>query len=259
MIDLQKDIHVFSNRKLAGIAAGKEVEKYIVNLQEEQDEVRVIFAAAPSQTEMLTYLASSDQIRWDKLVAFHMDEYIGLDEKAPELFASYLEETLFSKVPFKEVHLIKTHGDIAAELSRYEALLSKGSIDLVCLGIGENGHIAFNDPPVADFYDPLVVKVVDLEEACRVQQVNDKCFDKLGNVPTKAVTLTVPTLMAAKAMVCVVLGEKKSQAVHDTLTQEVSTACPASILTTHLNCKFYFNQSAVSKLDHHTFTIVKKA
>lgn len=257
MIDLQKDIHVFSNRKLAGIAAGKEVEKYIVRLQEEQEEIRIVFAAAPSQSGMLSYLASSGQIQWEKIIAFHMDEYIGLSENAPELFSSYLEEMLFSKVHLKEVHLIKTQGDLSAELSRYEKLLSRAPVDLVCLGIGENGHIAFNDPPVADFDDPQTVKIVELEEACRIQQVNDKCFDRLEDVPENAVTLTVPTLMAAKAMVCVVLGENKSQAVYDTLTKPVSVACPASILTTHPNCKFYFNLAAVSKLDDQAFKVIE--
>ncbi|WP_137403007.1 6-phosphogluconolactonase [Echinicola rosea] len=257
MIDLQKDIYVFSNRELAGIAAGKEVEQCIVNLQAAQDEVRIVFAAAPSQTGMLSYLASSNKIRWEKVVAFHMDEYIGLEKNAPELFASYLKEILFSKLPFKEVNLIKPQGDSQAELARYERLIAKAPIDLVCLGIGENGHIAFNDPPVAQFDDPQVIKLVELEEACRVQQVNDQCFDQLEDVPTTAVTLTIPTLMAAKAMVCVVLGENKSQAVSDTLTKAVSTDCPASILTTHPNCKFYFNQAAVSKIDGQSYTVIE--
>ena len=257
MIDLQKDIHVFSDRKLAGTAAGKEVEQCIVNLQAAQDEVRIVFAAAPSQTGMLSYLAQSTQIKWERVIAFHMDEYIGLRAGAPELFASYLEQMLFSKLPFKKVNLIRTHGDIDGELSRYGRLIAEAPIDLVCLGIGENGHIAFNDPPVADFDDPLVVKVVELDEACRIQQVNDKCFDHLDDVPTSAVTLTIPALMAAKAMVCVVLGENKSQAVSDTLTKPVSTECPASILTTHPNCMFYFNKEAVAKLDERSYRITK--
>lgn len=248
MIDFPAHIHVYETKKLAWEAAGKDVEKCIIQLQERQEEIRMIFAAAPSQTGMLEYLANSTSIRWEKVIAFHMDEYIGLEENASQLFSKYLEEKLFSKVSLKAIHYIQPKGDLSSEIDRYTALLESGPIDVVCLGIGENGHIAFNDPPVADFQDPQTVKVVSLDEACRIQQVNDGCFESLDQVPMEALTLTIPVLMSGKNLFCVVLGEKKSEAVKNTLTGPLETACPASILTTHPYCEFYFDLAAVSKL-----------
>ena len=248
MIDFPPNIHVYETKKLAWEAAGRDVEKCIIQLQENQEEIRMIFAAAPSQTGMLEYLANSTSIRWEKVIAFHMDEYIGLEENASQLFSKYLEEKLFSKVPLKAIHYIQPKGDLSSEIDRYTALLETGPIDIVCLGIGENGHIAFNDPPVADFQDPLTVKVVSLDDACRIQQVNDGCFESLDQVPMEALTLTIPSLMSGKNLFCVVLGEKKSEAVKNTLTGPLETACPASILTSHPHCEFYFDLAAVSKL-----------
>ncbi|MCH7412094.1 6-phosphogluconolactonase [Belliella sp. R4-6] len=250
MIDIQKDIHVFSERKLVGIAAGKAVERCILELQEKQSEVRIIFAAAPSQTDMLKYLASSKKIKWHKVVAMNMDEYIGLPENSSQLFSNFLEENLFSKVFLKEKNVINTHVQTATEIERYSELINEDIIDIVCLGIGENGHIAFNDPPVADFEDPKVIKIVDLDDACKVQQVNDGCFETIEKVPKTALTLTVPTLMKGKNLFCVVLGENKSEAVKNTLSGPVSTSCPASILTTHPNCQFYFDQEAIKKVEY---------
>mgnify|MGYP003644847822 CR=1 FL=1 len=248
MVDYQKGVNVFSSRILAGTVAGKEIEDCIVKIQDSQPEIRIIFAAAPSQDGMLAYLANSPLVKWGKIVAFHMDEYIGLPTASPQLFASYLNDNLFSKVPLKEVHLLNTSGDVEKEMTRYEKILNQAPIDIVCLGIGENGHIAFNDPPVADFNDPKTIKAVELEDACRIQQVNDGCFPALVEVPTRAVTLTIPTLMRGKHLFCVVLGKNKSEAVKNTLSGSVSTSCPASILTTHPNCNFYFNKSAVKDL-----------
>ncbi len=246
--DSSKQINVFPERNQAWNEAGIAVEKCLVDLQEKQEEIRMIFAAAPSQTGMLHFLAASTKIKWEKIVAMHMDEYIGLPIDAPQFFSKYLMENLFSKVPFKEVHLIQTQGKQELEIKRYSNLLKKAPIDMVCLGIGENGHIAFNDPPVANFQDPLWVKEVLLDEACKAQQVHDGCFDNLEAVPKKALTLTIPALMSGHHLFCVVLGENKSEAVKNTLIGPLSETCPASILMTHPQCKFYFDISAVSKL-----------
>ncbi|SIO21138.1 6-phosphogluconolactonase [Algoriphagus halophilus] len=250
MEEIQQEIHVFSTRDLAWKAAGKAVEKCIEDLQETQEEIRMIFAAAPSQTGILNYLAASSKIKWEKIVAMHMDEYIGLPIGATQFFSKYLEENLFSKVPFKEVHLIRTHGSQELEINRYSDLLMKAPIDIVCLGIGENGHIAFNDPPVANFKDSVLIKKVQLDQACRAQQVHDGCFESLDDVPKTALTLTIPALMSGDNLFCVVLGENKSEAVKNTLTGPLSEACPATILRTHPQCKFYFDAAAVSKLPH---------
>ncbi|MBN3521430.1 6-phosphogluconolactonase [Algoriphagus lutimaris] len=248
MKEIQQEIHVFSTRDLAWKAAGKAVENCIVNLQDTQEEIRMIFAAAPSQTGMLDYLAASSNIKWEKIVAMHMDEYIGLPIGATQFFSKYLKENLFSKVPFKEVHLIQTQGKLELEIKKYSNLLEKAPIDIVCLGIGENGHIAFNDPPVANFKDPALIKEVLLDQACRTQQVHDGCFESLDEVPKKALTLTIPALMSGDNLFCVVLGENKSESVKNTLTGPLSEACPATILRTHPRCKFYFDAAAVSKL-----------
>ncbi|ERM81133.1 hypothetical protein P872_20650 [Rhodonellum psychrophilum GCM71 = DSM 17998] len=248
MTDFQKDVQVFSEQNKVGIAAGKAVVNCILKLLDNQDVVRIVFAAAPSQSGMLEYLAASKRINWQKVVAMNMDEYIGLPKNSNQLFSKFLEEKLFSKVALKEVNLIDTHAQTQDEITRYSRLIHKDKIDIVCLGIGENGHIAFNDPPVADFEDPETIKAVELDEECRIQQVNDGCFETIEDVPKLALTLTVPTLMKGKHLFCVVLGANKSEAVKNTLMGPLSHSCPASILTTHPNCKFYFDKDAAKGL-----------
>ncbi|MCG9972147.1 glucosamine-6-phosphate deaminase [Christiangramia crocea] len=244
MLDLMKDVNVFPTKKITGEAAGKAIEKCILKLQEKQGTIRIIFAAAPSQDTMLAYLSKSSEINWNRIVAFNMDEYLDLPTDAPQLFSKYLEEHLFSKVDIKEVYTINPNIPVHQEIERYSKLINQGPIDIVCLGIGENGHIAFNDPPVADFQDSKVIKTVELDDLCRKQQVNDDCFEDLSKVPKKAITLTVPTLMAGKNLFCIVIGENKADAVNRTLTGPISETCPASILRKHPQCKFYFDNAA---------------
>lgn len=244
MLESREDINVLSTGELTGIAAGKSIEACIEKLQEHKETIRIVFAAAPSQDAMLDYLSKSKTIEWSKIVAFNMDEYIGLLPNAPQSFANYLEENLYSKVRLKEKHVINPGSDIKAELKRYSQLINEAPIDIVCLGIGENGHIAFNDPPVADFDDSQIIKAVHLDKPCRMQQVHDGCFDKLEDVPKKALTLTIPILLSGKYLFCVVLGGNKSEAVKNTFAGKISTDCPASILTTHDNCEFFFDQAA---------------
>lgn len=244
MPEPNQNINVFPDKETTGIAAGKAVEACIVELQKTQDTIRMIFAAAPSQDSMLGYLTKSDVVDWNRIVAFNMDEYVGLKPNSPELFSAYLEKSLFSKVKVKEKHTIQSDTIVSEELERFTALLNAAPIDIVCLGIGENGHIAFNDPPVADFNDPKVLKVVELDEVCRQQQVNDGCFETLKKVPQNAITLTIPSLLKGKNLFCVVLGPTKSQAVKNTLLGPVSTSCPASILTQHPNCSYFFDEEA---------------
>lgn len=233
---------VFKNRNIMGETAAKDVAKQIVKLQREQDEIRMIFAAAPSQNEFLAHLIEDNRINWNQITAFHMDEYKGLDANAPQLFQNFLKERLFTKVPFKQVYLMDSAND--TEIERYSQLLTEKPIDIVCLGIGENGHLAFNDPPVADFHDPSVLKVVELDEMCRQQQVNDGCFASFAEVPTHALTVTIPALLSAKFMYCMVPGPTKKKAVQQTLFGPISTECPASILRTHENTILYLDQDS---------------
>lgn len=237
------EIKVFKTRREMGDAAGKAVEAKIVDLLQRQHEVRMVFAAAPSQNDVLNYLRHSKAIPWNKITAFHMDEYVGLPDGAPQLFSSYLKTHLFDHVKLKEIHFINGNGG-EKEMQRYTRLLGEKPIDIVCLGIGENGHIAFNDPPVADFNDPRTVKEVELDQACRQQQVNDGCFPRIEDVPSHAVTLTIPALMAGKNLYCVVPGKTKRAAVANTLNGPLSTDCPASILRKHPHCRLYLDEDS---------------
>lgn len=226
-----------------GTAAGREVATVIKRLLENQKRVRMVFAAAPSQNEFLNVLASDKEIDWSRITAFHMDEYIGLSSEAPQRFGTFLKNRLFNIVQPGEVHLIDGSNALE-ECRRYSGLITESPIDIVCLGIGENGHIAFNDPPVANFADPEIVKVVELEEACRRQQVNDGCFPDLSEVPTHALTLTIPALMAGKHLFCMVPGATKHEAVRQTLTGPIAEDCPASILRTHPDCRLYLDKDS---------------
>jgi len=241
--------NIYENKAIMGKAAADMVCQKINELLNKQQFVNMIFAAAPSQNEFLSALIQNGTIEWQRINAFHMDEYIGLPENDLRTFASFLKEKIFGKLSFHTVNYINGNAtDPDAECKRYTELLSKYPTDIVCMGIGENGHIAFNDPHVADFNDPVKVKVVNLDEECRQQQVNDKCFDLLDEVPTHAITLTIPALMAGKYIYCMVPGEKKAKAVYNTLHAEISEKCPATILRKHSNAVLFLDDDSNSLL-----------
>ena len=235
------DVKIFPTRDEMGACAAKDIHDKIVELLAEKEEINMIFAAAPSQNDVLASLIASD-IEWNRINAYHMDEYIGLAKDAPQGFGNFLVDHIFGKVPFKSVNLIDcTAKDPDAECERYGALLSANPTDIVVMGIGENGHIAFNDPPVADFNDPKIAKPVKLVEVCRKQQVNDGCFASIVLVPTHAITLTCPTLMKAPYAFCIVPAPTKANAVKRTLDGEISTECPATTLRNHPNAILYLD------------------
>jgi glucosamine-6-phosphate deaminase len=233
---------IFSTRQEMGVAAAKAAGDFLRQSLSAQETVRVIFAAAPSQNEMLAALVNAEGIDWKRVEAFHMDEYIGLDSAAPQRFSRFLKDRLFDRLPFRAVHLIET--DIFEPIEQYEKLLKSAPIDLVCLGIGENGHLAFNDPPVADFADPVWVKIVELDSACRQQQVNDGCFPTLNDVPRQAITLTIPALLSGRRLICTVPGPTKRQAVFRTLNDSISAACPATALRNHRACTLFLDRES---------------
>jgi glucosamine-6-phosphate deaminase len=237
-------IHVFNTREDMGIAAGKTVEERILKVLKKKEFLRMVFAAAPSQHEFLKYLRSSKLIPWEKVVAFHMDEYLGLPAEHQALFSNFLKNNLFDQCNFKEVFLIEGNRNTEDEIARYTHLIKEAPIDIVCLGIGENGHIAFNDPPVADFNDPNTIKIVELDQACRQQQVNDACFPSLEKVPSHALSLTVPALLDADYLCCVVPGPNKKKALEATLTEPIDPSCPASILKLHWHCDLFTDKAA---------------
>jgi len=227
------EVRQYPDRTALGSAAAAQVADAIRVACATRGEARVIFACAPSQNEFLAALIRQP-IVWASVTVFHMDEYVGLRAEHPQSFRHFLRTHLLEHVAApRAVHLIHAENDPLDEAARYGRLLAEKPIDLVCLGIGENGHLAFNDPPVADFSDPERVKVVELDATCRQQQVNDGCFPSFDAVPTHALTLTIPTLVGARQVSCVVPGERKAPAVRDTLLGPISTACPASILRQH--------------------------
>lgn len=237
-------VEIYETRTDMGQAVASDVAKHMRKVAREKGNVRMVFAAAPSQSEMLATLVAMPDLPWDKVTAFHMDDYIGLAADAPQRFGNWLEAHLFSMIPSATIHRIPAEGEAEEICQTYSGLLGAEPIDIVCLGIGVNGHIAFNDPPVADFDDPALVRVVDLDEVCRQQQVDDDCFDDLDAVPQRAITLTIPAIMAGDALFCTVPGARKRAAVKAALEGPVSTDCPASILRTHPNCTIYLDREA---------------
>lgn len=250
------NVVVLADRAALGKAAALKASAILRAALTTKDHLRVVFAAAPSQNEMLSALVADTKIDWSRIEAFHMDEYLGLGTEAPQLFGSYLHYHIFSRVPMMRVHYIDGQAtDRAYECARYTMLLQQGPIDLVCMGIGENGHIAFNDPPVADFEDSAFVKVVRLDDACRLQQVHDGCFPDIEQVPRHAVTLTIPALMSAHALVASVPGPAKAAAVRDTLEGPIATTCPASILRTHPSAHLFLDRASSGLIHVHNLMI----
>lgn len=237
-------VRVFASRSELGAAAGCDVANTMKELLKHKGQIRMIFAAAPSQNEFLSTLKSIEGIDWSRITAFHMDEYIALPKDAPQRFGTFLCRGLFDEVEPGVVHLIDSSSDIEAECQRYSRLIQEAPIDIVCLGIGENGHIAFNDPPVADFEEEALVKSVELDLACRQQQVNDGCFADLKAVPTHALTLTIPALFAGAHLFCMVPGVTKTAAVKRTLNGPISTECPSTILRRHSDCTLYVDRNS---------------
>ena len=241
-------VEIYENRTLMGEAAARDIKAKIAELLSEKAEINMIFAAAPSQNDVLKALVEDTSIEWNRVNAYHMDEYIGLDKDAPQGFGNFLKAHIFGLVPFKSVNYIDiTATDPEAEAARYGALLDENPTDIVVMGIGENGHIAFNDPPVADFKDEKTVKPVKLDEVCRQQQVNDGCFASIDKVPTHAMTLTVPTLVRASYLFCIVPAPTKAKAVYETLNGSIDEHCPASILRLQENAILYLDNES-SKL-----------
>lgn len=241
-------VRIHHSRQQMGAAAAKDVAEVIRTKLSAQQTINIIFAAAPSQNEFLESLAAQPGIDWSRINAFHMDEYIGLADDATQRFGNFLKERIFDKAGFKQVFYINGNAaDAALECERYSNLLQQYPVDIVCMGIGENGHIAFNDPHVADFEDPFLAKVVALSEESRVQQVHDGCFATVEEVPVAAITLTIPALLNAETICCVVPGAHKAAAVYHTLHSEVDTQNPATILRTHANATLYLDKDSASK------------
>lgn len=244
------NVKIFDNRAMLGVAAAEALAERITKLLLSKEYVNIIFASAPSQNEFLAELKKKP-IEWNRINAFHMDEYVGLDKDAPQGFGNFLKDRLFDKVSsLHEVHYLNGNAtDPEDECKRYADLLLKYPTDIVCLGIGENTHLAFNDPHVADFNDPKIVKVVDLDEKCRSQQVNDGCFNTIDEVPVYALTITIPALFKSAYAYAIVPGEFKADAIYHTINSDISETYPSTILRQHPNAVLFIDVDSAKKLE----------
>jgi glucosamine-6-phosphate deaminase len=213
-------------------------------------ETNVMLATGNSQLAFLDALLRRPGLAWDRVRAFHMDEYVGLPPSHPASFQSYMRERVAARAPFLEFHYLTGDApDPQAEADRYAALLGAHPLDLCCAGIGENGHLAFNDPPVADFDDPVDVKIVALEPASRRQQVGEGHFASLDDVPTHAMTVTIPAILRAGCLLVIVPEARKAGPVRDALYGPVSTACPASILRRQATATLFLDRDSSARLE----------
>ena len=241
-------VYIFENRAEMGVAAGVKAAQIINDVIAKNGVANVVFAATPSQNDMLDSLLKQD-VDWTKVRGFHQDEYVGIDASEPAGFGNFLDRAIFKKVPFMELHyLLCEESEAEAKCEAYAELLKKYPIDLILLGIGENGHLAFNDPAVADFNDPKMVKIVELDDVCRQQQVNDGCFATLNDVPKFAMTLTMSFIMSVPHAVCVVPTDRKANAVYNAFYGPVTTECPASVLRNHADAGLYLDKDSASKI-----------
>lgn len=240
-------ITITSDPRALGIEAGKAATRLIQQAITENGQANIILATGTSQFETLSYLIDQD-IEWGRVVMFHLDEYIGLPESSPASFRKYLKERFLAKVrPLKEVYLVDGEADAAAECARLGELIKQRPIDVALVGIGENGHLGFNDPP-ADFETAKAFIVVELDEACRKQQFGEGWFDRMDDVPTAAITMSIQQIMRAKQIISSVPDSRKALAVKHCLEGPINNRHPASILQTHAGCACYLDKASAALL-----------
>ncbi len=242
-------IEAYESTEAMGSAAAESAAERLRALAARNDTVPVIFATGASQMATLEALTSIPGLPWDKVVGFHMDEYLGIPEDHPASFRRYLRERLTSKVKMRRFYGVDgTSGNPEATCREYAELLRQHNPQLCLLGIGENGHLAFNDPAEANFEDPLDIRIVSLDDQCRQQQVNEGWFGSLAEVPRQAITLTIPTLLRVPRLIASVPGERKAHIVSRTLSEEISTRCPATIMRNHPNTTVYLDPASAAEL-----------
>lgn len=243
------EVRIHESQPALAAAAAAQARECLQAALARHGSAAAILATGNSQLQFLDALIALGGVDWSRVTLFHMDEYLGLDDQHPASFRRYMRERVESRVKPRAFHYLT--GDTLLPLSeceRYTRLLRAQPIDLCCLGIGENGHIAFNDPPVADFADPHAVKLVKLDEACRRQQVGEGHFPSLEAVPQNAFTLTIPMLCSARRMLCVVPERRKATAVRETLQGPIQTTCPASFLRQQGHCTLFLDAESASLL-----------
>lgn len=229
-----------------GQKAALKTKELIDEAIRERGEARIVVSTGMSQFEFLSSLISLD-IDWSKVVLFHLDEYVGLTEEHPASFRRYLKERLISKVSFKSVHLVSGEGDITKNIEDLSLLFREKQIDVALVGIGENSHIAFNDPP-ADFLTDEIYRIVELDEKCRMQQVGEGWFKSVDEVPKEAISMMPKAIMSARHIVSVVPHSVKAEAIKRTITEKVSNKTPATLLKTHPDWYLFVDKAAASSL-----------
>ena len=243
------NVAVYEQPEVMAYNASDFVEKNIKEAINKSGFANIILATGSSQFLFLEALRNKE-IDWKKITVFHLDEYKDISPNHPASFRKYLKDRILSFVNPKKVYFL--NGDAAdceKEMKEYEQILINHPIDVACIGIGENGHIAFNDPGEADFNDSDLVKLVNLDEACRRQQFTEGWFPSFDDVPRQALTLTIPAILNSKVISCVVPDQRKSKAVYDTLNGKINTSCPASILRTHFQSRLFLDQFLASRID----------
>ncbi len=243
-------VRVFDDVDALARQAAADAADAIRNAIDERGAANVMLATGNSQLAFLAQLVTHKDLDWSRVTAFHMDEYVGLPPTHTASFQRYMRERVSGRLPVKEFHyLTGDTGDAQVEADRYAGLLRAHPLDLCCCGIGENGHLAFNDPPVADFEDPADVKIVALEPASRRQQVAEGHFPTLDDVPAHAITVTIPALLRAGRVLAIVPERRKAEAVHEALSGPVAVACPASFLRRQAHATLYLDAESASLLD----------
>ncbi len=254
MLKIEKDqmkIRIFETKQEMGNAAAKKAARVLRDTIDIKNEAVFVAATGVSQFEFLESLTKMSSIDWSKTTMFHLDEYIGVPGTHPASFRKYLKERLIDKVHPGTVHLIKGDPeDPQLECERLNGIISKGTIDVVFVGIGENGHLAFNDPP-ANFNTEKPYIVVELNEACRRQQLSEGWFSSLNDVPRRAISMAVKQIMKSKSIICAVPGGRKAQAVKNCLEGDISPYNPASILRKHKNVFLFLDKDSAELLQNH--------
>jgi len=244
------EVKIFEKSEEMGEAAAAFVSEKISAAIREKNVANIILATGASQFEFLDVLRQDDSIEWSKITVFHLDEYLGMDAQHPASFRKYLRERILDEVNPRKVYFIEGDtNNTEGEVRRYEELLRPHPIDVACIGIGENGHLAFNDPHVADFHESSLVKIVELDERSRRQQYGEGWFESMEDVPRRAITLTIPAIMRSRAISCAVPAKRKAEAVYRTLNDPISTECPATVLRRHDDSVLFLDSDSASKLE----------
>lgn len=243
------EVRVYGTHDEMAAGAAQEAHSYLQHIVRTKGQAAAILASAASQVKFLETLINLPGLDWSTITLFHMDEYLGITPDHSASFRRFMRERVQNRVRPRAFHYIEGEAlEPIKECDRYARLLQAQPVDLCCLGIGENGHVAFNDPPVADFQDPLTVKLVKLDEPCRQQQVGEGAFPNLEAVPQYAFSLTIPALCSAAKMLCVVPEKRKAQAVKAALQGPIAPACPSSILRRQTHATLFLDAESASLL-----------